>query len=104
MEYHQTSQDAHSMLGILALRAVGNVATGSDEQTQVVLDHGALHSLLKLINHPKEKVNKVSFVLAECIQMSSILRRRLGSCLVSLEHHCRQSAPNPRGDRQSTSS
>ena len=48
-----------SILDILALRAVGNVATGSDEQTQVVLNHGALHSLLKLINHQKEKVTKV---------------------------------------------
>uniref|UniRef100_A0A915IFY5 Uncharacterized protein n=1 Tax=Romanomermis culicivorax TaxID=13658 RepID=A0A915IFY5_ROMCU len=42
-----------------ALRAVGNIVTGSDEQTQVVLNCNALSYLPLLLQHPKEKINKV---------------------------------------------
>lgn len=41
-----------------ALRAVGNIVTGTDEQTQLVLDCGALQVMDKLLMHPKEKINK----------------------------------------------
>nr|VZI27956.1 unnamed protein product [Spirometra erinaceieuropaei] len=41
-----------------ALRAVGNIVTGTDQQTQVVLDCGALSHFHHLLNHPKEKINK----------------------------------------------
>lgn len=43
----------------LALRAVGNVVTGTDDQTQLVLNHGALNYFSKLLKHPKDKINKV---------------------------------------------
>ena len=42
-----------------ALRAVGNIVTGTDEQTQVVLNSGALEHFQGLLSHPKEKINKV---------------------------------------------
>ena len=42
-----------------ALRAVGNIVTGTDEQTQNVLNHGALEHFPGLLNHQKEKINKV---------------------------------------------
>lgn len=42
-----------------ALRAVGNIVTGSDEQTQLVLDCGALILMPALLSHIKEKINKV---------------------------------------------
>ena len=42
-----------------ALRAVGNIVTGTDEQTQTVLDHGALEHFGGLLTHAKEKINKV---------------------------------------------
>ena len=42
-----------------ALRAVGNIVTGTDEQTQTVLDHGALEHFSGLLTHSKEKINKV---------------------------------------------
>lgn len=42
-----------------ALRAVGNIVTGTDEQTQTVLNNDALSHFPALLNHPKEKINKV---------------------------------------------
>jgi len=41
-----------------ALRAVGNIVTGTDEQTQLVLDSGALQLMPALLSHVKEKINK----------------------------------------------
>lgn len=43
-----------------AVRAVGNIVTGTDEQTQIVLDCGALQHFPALLSHPKDKINKVS--------------------------------------------
>uniref|UniRef100_A0A8D0DDQ7 Importin subunit alpha n=1 Tax=Sander lucioperca TaxID=283035 RepID=A0A8D0DDQ7_SANLU len=47
-----------------ALRAVGNIVTGTDEQTQVVLNCDALSHFPALLTHPKEKINKVIHPLA----------------------------------------
>ena len=44
-----------------ALRAVGNIVTGTDDQTQTVLNNGALEHFPALLNHSKEKINKVGF-------------------------------------------
>jgi hypothetical protein len=41
-----------------AVRAVGNIVTGSDEQTQAVLNAGALGHFPALLTHPKEKICK----------------------------------------------
>lgn len=46
-----------------ALRAVGNIVTGTDEQTQTVLNHGALDHFPGLLNHQKEKINKVGKII-----------------------------------------
>ena len=43
-----------------ALRAVGNIVTGTDEQTQTVLNCDALAHFPSLLSHPKEKINKVT--------------------------------------------
>lgn len=48
------------MFQTAALRAVGNIVTGTDEQTQVVLNCDALSHFPALLTHPKEKINKVS--------------------------------------------
>ena len=42
-----------------ALRAVGNIVTGTDEQTQVVLGNDVLKYFHALLNHAKPKINKV---------------------------------------------
>ena len=44
-----------------ALRAVGNIVTGTDAQTQCVLNCDALAHFQTLLNHHKEKINKVLF-------------------------------------------
>lgn len=44
-----------------ALRAVGNIVTGTDEQTQAVLNCKALQHFPALLTHPKEKINKVIY-------------------------------------------
>ena len=43
-----------------ALRAVGNIVTGTDDQTQTVLNYDALSHFPQLLNHTKEKINKVN--------------------------------------------
>lgn len=43
-----------------ALRAVGNIVTGTDAQTQCVLNCDALAHFQTLLNHHKEKINKVT--------------------------------------------
>jgi len=40
------------------LRTLGNVITGTDEQTQVVMDSGILSHLLQLLQHPKKSLRK----------------------------------------------
>jgi len=40
------------------LRTIGNVVTGDDSQTQLVIDAGALQALNDLISHPKKTVRK----------------------------------------------
>lgn len=51
-----------------ALRAVGNIVTGTDEQTQAVLNCNALQHFPSLLTHPKEKINKVT-LLFYCISL-----------------------------------
>lgn len=41
-----------------ALRAVGNIVTGDDVQTQVVLNCSVLPCLLSLLGSPKETIRK----------------------------------------------
>ena len=43
-----------------ALRAVGNIVTGTDAQTQEVLNCDALSHFPGLLQHPREKTSKVS--------------------------------------------
>ena len=60
------------------MRAIGNVVTGTDEQTQLVLNHGALNYFPKLLKSKKEKLNKVRFTYSE---QNSIQKIRLKNLL-----------------------
>lgn len=41
-----------------SLRAIGNIVTGTDEQTQVVIDSGALSVFPSLLSHHKNNIQK----------------------------------------------
>nr|XP_020016085.1 importin subunit alpha-1 isoform X2 [Castor canadensis] len=47
-----------SSLATPALRAIGNIVTGTDEQTQVVIDAGALAVFPSLLTNPKANIQK----------------------------------------------
>lgn len=49
--------DSHSIVKA-ALRAVGNIVTGDDVQTQVILNSGALPHILHLLSSEKESIRK----------------------------------------------
>ncbi len=41
-----------------ALRTCGNIVSGSDHQTQQIIDRGLLNKLLKLLRHSNHSVKK----------------------------------------------
>lgn len=43
---------------------MGNIVTGTDEQTQVVLNCDVLSHFPNLLTHPKEKINKVEHAIS----------------------------------------
>ena len=45
-------------ISVPCLRTIGNLLTGSDEETQVCIDNGLLDALNRLVQHPKKAVRK----------------------------------------------
>jgi hypothetical protein len=69
-----------------ALRAVGNIVTGTDDQTQTVLNQGALEHFPSLLNHQKEKINKVSLLPTD-YQSQTVLNQGTLEHFPSLLNH-----------------
>ena len=55
---HHPSSHSEQRVVSAALRAVGNIATGDDFQTQVILGCNALPCLRHLLNSQKESIKK----------------------------------------------
>lgn len=53
-----TSRHPSTAVQTPALRSVGNIVTGDDLQTQVVIASGALPALLSLLSSPKDGIRK----------------------------------------------
>lgn len=45
-------------VSVPCLRTIGNILTGSEEETQACIDAGVLQTMTKLIEHPKKPVRK----------------------------------------------
>ena len=89
---------------IPALRTMGNFVTGTDSQTQRVIDSGVLAALVRLINHDKKNIRKetcwlISNIAAgtpnqksELFQFNEILPAVLGQLSVSATWDVRKEA------------
>jgi importin subunit alpha-1 len=72
------------------LRAVGNIVTGDDIQTQVIINCGVLNSLLALLNSAKETIRKeacwtISNITAgNAAQIKSVLDANLIAPLIDI--------------------
>ena len=73
-----------------ALRAIGNIVTGTDEQTQKVIDVGALAVFPSLLTTPKTNIQKeatwtMSHITAGCQdQIQQVVNHGLVPFLVGL--------------------
>lgn len=48
-----------------ALRTAGNIVTGTDQQTEAMLQLGLLNVFPKLLRHPKANIVKVIFTVSK---------------------------------------
>lgn len=69
-----------------ALRAVGNIVTGDDVQTQVVLNCSALPCLLNLLSSPRESVRKEACWTVSNITAGNPLQIQVRRKFVKIHH------------------
>lgn len=73
-----------------ALRSVGNIVTGDDIQTQVIINCGALQALLSLLSSPKDGIKKeacwtISNITAgNCTQIQAVIDANIIPPLINL--------------------
>lgn len=73
-----------------ALRTVGNIVTGDDHQTQIIISSGALTNLHQLLASPKEAIRKeacwtVSNITAGTVQqVQAVVEANLMPAVIQL--------------------
>ncbi|CAG8588115.1 13098_t:CDS:2 [Racocetra fulgida] len=76
-----------------ALRSVGNIVTGDDVQTQVIINCGALPALLSLLSSPKDGLRKeacwtISNITAgNCAQIQAVIDANIIPPLINILQH-----------------
>ena len=76
-----------------ALRAVGNIVTGDDTQTQIVLNCSVMQCLVHLLTSPKESIRKeacwtISNITAGNRQQIQVLKLTLNDLTLLLTWFC----------------
>lgn len=54
----QLLEHSHIAIAVACLRTIGNILTGTDEETQFAIEAGCLAALNRLIMHPKKAIRK----------------------------------------------
>ena len=60
-----------------SMRAVGNIVSGSDQATQVVVDGGGLAVLLKLLHQPHIPVQREVFWILSNISAGNVAQKQV---------------------------
>lgn len=76
-----------------ALRTLGNIVTGTDEQTQVVLDSGILGHLHSLLHHSRPSIVRVGVEMCRLGDVFHVLPPTGGS-VDTVKYHSWQPTPS----------
>ena len=59
------------------MRVMGNITSGNDQATQVVVDNGGLDVLLKLVHYPRDRIQKEVFWALSNVAAGTIAQKQV---------------------------
>lgn len=79
---HSCSHYDDDAILLAGMRATGNIASGNDQATQVVVDSGGLAPLLRLLDWPRVHVRKEVFWTLSNIAAGTVEQKKVqGICI-----------------------